>query len=51
MISEHGRAKGVVKGVARGVGNLVSNSTYGVSNSISRMTGTLYLGLKGLGGA
>lgn len=45
-----GDAGQAVKGVARGVKGLVSHSAFGVSNSVSRMSGTLYLGLKHLSG-
>lgn len=39
-----------VKGVGKGVKGLISNSSFAVSNSVSRMSGTLYLGLKSLCG-
>ena len=39
-----------VKGVGSGVKGLVKHSTLGVSNSISKISGTAYLGLKGLSG-
>ena len=45
-----GDAEQTFKGVARGLNGLVSHSAYGVSNSVNRMTGTLYLGLKHLTG-
>ena len=36
--------------MGKGITGLVANSTIGISNSVSKISGTLYLGLKGMSG-
>ena len=38
------------KGLGKGVKSLAANTTIGIGNSISRMSGTLYLTLKNISG-
>jgi len=45
-----GNVKQTVFGVAKGVKGLVSNSTVGVANSVSRLSGSWYIGIRGIGG-
>jgi hypothetical protein len=41
-------AKETAKGVLKGIKGVFMNSTAGVSNSLSKISGTLYLSLKGI---
>ena len=45
-----GTTKEAFKGMGKGIKGFMANSTIGISNSISKISGTLYLGLKGVSG-
>ena len=45
-----GGKRNAIKGVGTGVKGFVAHSTLGISNSVSKVTGTLYLGLRGMAG-
>lgn len=45
-----GSVSGVASGVGKGVKGFVKNTTNGVSNSLAKLSGTWYLGIKGLSG-
>jgi vacuolar protein sorting-associated protein 13A/C len=38
------------RGLGKGIVGLTRKSAYGVSNSVSKLTGTWYMGIKGLSG-
>jgi hypothetical protein len=45
-----GNAKEAAKGIARGFKGLLANTTVGISNSVQKISGTLYMSLKNLSG-
>jgi len=45
-----GDVKGIATGLGKGIRGFTSKTAYGISNSMSKLTGTWYLGIKGFSG-